>query len=229
MEENNEILNRNEYNQRCKRGGNRRPSPRKVGKQTFCPGGPAFGDVETEPVLQDISGEQLSRWSYKAQDARFDIHVLGFWERHRSAFFDVRVFHPNAESYKDHNRSIQYPWEREKASVLKESSWHWAWNIYTFGLHHNWRNGKEVLNLSYSRLAQLIQERGAVCQNYLMDQNPNRSFALLRSGLVCRRGSRASRVPWDIKNADMLKEPFNRTIDVFPHFLIFFFIVFFYS
>ena len=55
----------------------------------------------TEPVLQDISGEQLSRWSYKAQDARLDIHVLGFWERHRSAFFDVRVFHPNAESYKD--------------------------------------------------------------------------------------------------------------------------------
>ena len=97
----NEILNRNEYNQRCKRGGNRRPSPRKVGKQTFCPGGPAFGDVETERVLQDISGEQLSRWSYKAQDARLDIHVLGFWERHRSAFFDVRVFHPNAESYKD--------------------------------------------------------------------------------------------------------------------------------
>ena len=112
-------------------------------------------------------------------------------------------------------------------SVLKESSWHWAWNIYTFGLHHNWPNGKEVLNLSYSRLAQLIQERGAVCQNYLMDQNPNRSFALLRSGLVCRRGSRASRVPWDIKNADMLKEPFNRTIDVFPHFLIFFFSLFF--
>ena len=52
-------------------------------------------------VLQDISGEQLSRWSYKAQDARLDIQMLGFWERHRSAFFDMRVFHPNAESYTD--------------------------------------------------------------------------------------------------------------------------------
>ena len=81
--------------------------------------------------------------------------------------------------------------------------------------------GKKCL-IYHSRLAQLIQGRGAVCQNYLMDQNPNlRSFPLLRSGLVCRRGSRASRVPWDIKNVDMLKEPFNRTIDVFPHFLIF--------
>ena len=46
------------------------------------------GDVETEPVLQDISGEQLSRRSNKAQDARLDIHAR---DNRRSAFFDVRV------------------------------------------------------------------------------------------------------------------------------------------
>ena len=34
-------------------------------------------DVETEPVLLDISGEQLSRGSNKAQDARLDIHTRG--------------------------------------------------------------------------------------------------------------------------------------------------------
>ena len=53
-------------------------------------------DVEIKPVLQDISGEHLNRGSNKAQDARLDIHARGFWERHRSAFFDVRVCHPNA-------------------------------------------------------------------------------------------------------------------------------------
>ena len=58
-------------------------------------------DVEVEPVLQDISGEQLSRGANKAQDARLDIHARGFWEHQRSAFFDVRVCHPNAESHKD--------------------------------------------------------------------------------------------------------------------------------
>ncbi len=58
-------------------------------------------DVETEPVLQDISGEQLSRGSNCAQDARLDIHARGFWEHQKSAFFDVRVCHPNANSYKD--------------------------------------------------------------------------------------------------------------------------------
>ena len=52
-------------------------------------------------VLQDICDEHLNKGSNKAQDARLDIHAHGFWERHWSAFFDVRVCHPNAISYKD--------------------------------------------------------------------------------------------------------------------------------
>ena len=33
--------------------------------------------------------------------ARLDIHARGFWSRQVSTFFDVRVCHSNAESYKD--------------------------------------------------------------------------------------------------------------------------------
>ena len=58
-------------------------------------------DVQVEPVLQEITGEVLTRGTNKAPDARLDIHARGFWERQRSAFFDVRVCHPNADSYKD--------------------------------------------------------------------------------------------------------------------------------
>ena len=58
-------------------------------------------DVEVEPVLQEITGEMLPRGVNKAPDARLDIHARGFWDRQSSAFFDVRVCHPNAESYKD--------------------------------------------------------------------------------------------------------------------------------
>ena len=61
----------------------------------------ACSDVEVEPVLQDITEEQLSRGSNRARDARLDIRARGFWDPQSSAFFDVRVFHPNAESYKD--------------------------------------------------------------------------------------------------------------------------------
>ena len=57
--------------------------------------------VETEPVLQDLTGEELNRGANTAPDARLDIIARGFWERQRSAFFNVRVCHPNADSYRD--------------------------------------------------------------------------------------------------------------------------------
>ena len=58
-------------------------------------------DVEIEPVLQELTGESLPRGANRAPDARLDIHARGFWERQRSAFFDVRVCYPNADSYRD--------------------------------------------------------------------------------------------------------------------------------
>ena len=58
-------------------------------------------DVEVEPVLQEITGETLNHGANKAPNVRLDIHVRGFWERQRSAFSDVRVCYPNAESYRD--------------------------------------------------------------------------------------------------------------------------------
>ena len=54
----------------------------------------------TEPPLQSLSDEELTPRSANCQDdARADIHARGFWGRRQSAFFDVRVFHPNAQSY----------------------------------------------------------------------------------------------------------------------------------
>ena len=59
-------------------------------------------DVEVEPVLQQITGEPLARGANIASDVRLDIHARGFWSRQGSKFFDVRVCHPNTESYKEH-------------------------------------------------------------------------------------------------------------------------------
>ena len=58
-------------------------------------------DVEIEPVLQELTGESLPSGANRAPDAHLDIFARGFWERQRSAFFDVRVCHPNADSYRD--------------------------------------------------------------------------------------------------------------------------------
>ena len=60
-----------------------------------------YNDVEVEPVLQEVTGETLTHGANKAPDARLDIHARGFWERQRSALFDVRLCQPNADSYRD--------------------------------------------------------------------------------------------------------------------------------
>ena len=53
-----------------------------------------------EPPLQPLTGESIEPRSANRQDeVRADIHARGFWGQRQSAFFDVRVFHPNAQSY----------------------------------------------------------------------------------------------------------------------------------
>ena len=42
-----------------------------------------------------------ARGANKGSDARLDIRAPGFWAREQSAFFDVRLYQPNAESYKN--------------------------------------------------------------------------------------------------------------------------------
>ena len=79
-------------------------------------------DVQTEPVLQDITGEQLSRGTNKAPEARLVIHARGFWERQRTAFFDVRVCHPNADSLQDlEPHQIYEMHENEKKRLYGDS------------------------------------------------------------------------------------------------------------
>ena len=106
-------------------------------------------DVETEPVLLDISGEQLSRGSNKAQDVRLDIHARGFWEQQRSAFSDVRVCHPNAESHKDLKpQQIYRTHENEKKRLYSRRVLDIEHGTYTpFCLHYNRRNGKGMLEI----------------------------------------------------------------------------------
>ena len=74
-------------------------------------------DVEIEPQLQDVTGEQLGSGSNLAKEARLDVHARGFWGQHQSAFFDIRICHSHAESYKqlEPGRSTVYTRTRKSA------------------------------------------------------------------------------------------------------------------
>ena len=63
-------------------------------------------DTEIEPQLQPLTGEVLNnRTANRSNEARLDIRARGVWERGQQAFFDLRVFDPNACRY--HNKSLQ--------------------------------------------------------------------------------------------------------------------------
>ena len=51
-------------------------------------------DVQVEPALQPITGEELARGINQASNARLDVHCRGFWEGQRAAFFAIRVCRP---------------------------------------------------------------------------------------------------------------------------------------
>lgn len=164
-------------------------------------------DVQVEPVLQDISGEELSRGTNKAQDARLDIHARGFWEHQRSAFFDVRVCHPNADSYRNlEPQQIYKLHENEKknqyASRVLDIE-HGTFTPLVFTTSGGM--GKEC-QLYHSRLAELIAiKKGEQYAKTISWIRARISFALLRSSLICLRGSRQTKrhASYDFINNDI--------------------------
>ena len=141
-------------------------------------------DVEMEPVFQDVTGEMLPRGTSKAPDARLDICARGFWAREQSAFFDARVCHPNADSYKNLTT--------EKIYKLHEND---KKRLYSF----------RVLEVEQGTFTPLVfTTTGVTCQRYhsrlaeLLAVKKQESyastiawittrvlFAILRSALVC--------------------------------------------
>ena len=73
-------------------------------------------NVCVEPRLQPLSGETFQQTtSNKSDEARADICARGFWSTGQMAFFDVRVFNPNAKRYVNQEVSKTYETnEKEK-------------------------------------------------------------------------------------------------------------------
>ena len=101
-------------------------------------------DIEVEPGLQPVNGEELNRGANQSHDARLDVHARGFWERQRSAYFDIRVCHPHADSYKDLTLKQFYKQqenEKKPANMLQGSSKS-SIDIHSSSIQHHGRVGR---------------------------------------------------------------------------------------
>ena len=162
-------------------------------------------DVQIEPVLQEINGEVLTPGTNRAADARLDIHARGFWERQCSAFFDVRVCYPNAESYKGlTTKQIYRQHESEKKRMYASRVLEVEQGAFTPLVFTTTGGMTDECKRYHSRLAELLSTKKAEDYSSTMSWiRAKVSFALLRSVLLCLRGSRSTRrAPLNITDND---------------------------
>ena len=162
-------------------------------------------DVEVEPVLQEITGETLNRGANRAPDARLDIHARGFWERQRSAFFDVRVCHPNADSYLEQNpEQIYRQHESEKKRQYADRVMEVEQGTFTPLIFSSTGGMGTECKIYHKRLVELLStKKGESYANTMQWVRARVSFALIRSALLCLRGSRSIRRTQDTNNVDI--------------------------
>ena len=172
-------------------------------------------DVLIEPPLQDITGEILNDGANKSKDARLDIMARGFWERQRSAFFDVRVFHPNAECYRD--KTIQQVYKQHEAEKKRK----YATRIleveqgtFTPLIFSSTGGMSPECQMYHKRLAELVSvKKEETYSNTMAWIRVKVSFALLRSALLCLRGTRAKRRNFETNNSDFSMDNFTANLN----------------
>ena len=162
-------------------------------------------DVKVEPLLLELSGETLSRTSNHSKEARLDISALGFWIPRQRVFFDVRVFDLNAQRYRnsDIKKCFQKNEEEKKRAynerVLEVENATFTPLVFSA----NGGMGRECKKF-YQRLAEMIADKRGISTSIASAFVRTRiSFSLLRSMLICLRGSRSLRQPLETSIDDI--------------------------
>ena len=149
-----------------------------------------------QPVLQPLSGERFQyRTTNRAPDARLDISARSFWTRGQRTFFDVRVCDPTAPRllskplqtiYKEHEQEKRRQYNQRVLQIEHGSFTPLVFSIYG-GM-------SPECSRFYSRLSLLLSEKRNEQQSLTTSWVRCRvNFSLLRSALLCMRGSRSTK------------------------------------
>ena len=164
----------------------------------FCPRGHRFHwvtEIPVTPALLPVTGEQLHGTANIQDEARLDVSIRGFWQRGQRAFFDVRVFNPFAPVYRNQRLSTAFTSnEREKKRAYAErvlNIEHGSFTPLVFTPYGGYgRECEKFLSVLASSLAEKRAIPTSLVNNWLRTKL---AFALLRSALLCVRGSRSLR------------------------------------
>ena len=151
-------------------------------------------DVDIEPQLLHVTGETFeNRTANTSNEAKVDIKSRGFWVRGQQAFFDVGVSDPNANQYL--NKALPQCYiqnEKEEERQYNERVLeidHGSFTPFVFPIYGGMGRKSRAF---YNRLAKKIAEKRELHQSVVINWIRTKiSFALLKSALLCLRGSRS--------------------------------------
>jgi hypothetical protein len=155
-----------------------------------------FRAVETEPQLQPLSGESFRlKSANKEEEARSDVKCVGFWRGMRQAYFDIKVVSPFARSNlnKPH-KSLFHEAEQQKDREYKARINQIEQADFTPLVFTTAGGMAPRMQLFLKRISLLISEQQDLVNSVVSGWLRCRfSFALLRTTLICLRGTRKKR------------------------------------
>ena len=127
-------------------------------------------------------------------DARLDVRARGFWSTAQDAFFDVRVVQPNAPSNSSTSIASAY---KKHEDIKKRAYGHRIREVergvFTPLVFSTTGGMGREATVFYKRLASMLALKREQPYSTVMSWLRCRlSFALLRSAVMCVRGSRSS-------------------------------------
>ena len=153
-------------------------------------------NVATEPTLQPVTNERFFHRSANTETgARLDVRAQGFWgAHHQQAYFDVRVFNPLATSNRQTTVSTCFrSHDREKRRVYEQRVREVERGSFTPLVFSALGGVSRPTEITYKRLASLLATKKDHHYSIIISFIRCRlSFSLLRSAIMCLRGSRST-------------------------------------
>ena len=149
-------------------------------------------DVEVEPPLTPLQNELLNNGAIKGDDARLDVRARGFWRRGQNAYFDVCVTNASAKSYADQSiKSLLQTHEKGKKRDYNQRVMeieHGTLTPLVFTV--NGCMGPECVKFHKNLADRIAEKTGEDYADVIKFMRCKLSYILIRSALLCIRGSR---------------------------------------
>ena len=149
-------------------------------------------NVVIEPLLTPLTGEELPKSSNTSNQARADVSARGLWINGQTAFCDVRVFNPLARCHLHHSLpAVHKKNENEKKREYNQRILQVEHGSFTPLVFSCFGGMSRECRCFFSHTAERLANRRKEPKSKISAWIKARlNFALIRSMLLCLRGTR---------------------------------------